>query len=578
MLWPLRGVRARWANQRIIAVTPRQSRCRSGRNLVFSVAGLVLGLTVGALWTTPGYSDTYPRQKGIDVLHYNFRVTLYDDTDEIEGVASIDVQFLEAGLKELTLDLASQASGKGMLVTNVTSQDKPVTFEHKNDRLRLQLAAPASPGQKVTYQVAYHGIPRSGLRTGKNRHGERTFFSENWPDKARQWLPMLDHPYDKATSEFLITAPAQYQVVSGGLLETETDLGNGRRLTHWKQSVPIASWLNAIGVAQFASHHAGSVKGVPLETWVYHQDGDRVTPLLEGSARRVLEFYTERVGAYPYQKLAGVQAAGVSGGTEHASAIFYGENNVTGRGVTNLVAHEVAHQWFGDSVTEKDWDDVWLSEGFATYFTLLFVEHDSGRAAFLDGLDRSRNIVFAAEKRNPALAVVHDNLSDTKRVLNALVYQKGGWTLHMLRGILGTEPFWAGIREYYRRYRDRNASTAEFQRVMEETSGKDLAWFFRQWLYRAGSPELSGSWHYTPERKVIEIELSQVQPGDPYRLPLEFGIAAEGRAEPRIEKVEIKDRQTKFEIHADTAPKTVTIDPNRSTLAKTTFAERALTP
>ncbi len=475
-------------------------------------------------------------------------------------------------MKELTLDLAGQTAGKGMCLIRVTSEDKPVTFEHKGDRLRLQLAAPSSAGQRAAFQVSYHGIPRGGLRIGKNRHGERTFFSENWPDKARHWLPILDHPYDKATSEFLITAPARYQVVSGGLLEAESDLGDGRRLTHWKQSVPIASWLNAIGVAQFAAHHAGIVKGVPLESWVYHQDGERVTPLLEGPARRVLEFYSEHVGPYPYEKLAGVQAAGVSGGTEHASAIFYGENNLSGRAVTGLVAHEVAHQWFGNSVTERDWDDVWLSEGFATYFTLLFQEHDSGRDAFLTGLDRSRNAVFAAERRSPGLPVIHDNLSDTKRILNGLVYQKGGWTLHMLRSLLGTDTFWAGIREYYRRYRDRSASTADFQQVMEETSGKDLAWFFAQWLKRAGSPELKGSWRYYPERKLIEIELSQVQPGEPYRLPIEFGITAEPTAQPRNEKVEMTDRHACFEIKADTAPKAVTFDPNRSVLAKITFA------
>ena len=312
---------------------------------------------------------------------------------------------------------------------------------------------------------------------------------------------MVDHPSDKATSEFLIDAPAHYQVVANGLLEEEIDLGDGRRLTHWKQSVPIASWLNAIGVAQFASHHAGIVKGVPLQTWVFHQDREPVIPALEQPGRRVLEFYSEHVGPYSYEKLAGVQAAGVSGGTEHASAIFYGERNVSGRGVTNLVAHEVAHQWFGDSVTERDWDDVWLSEGFATYFTLLFLEHDSGRDAFVAGLKRSRDIVFATESRNPSLAVIHDNLADMRRVLNRLVYQKGGWMLHMLRGELGTDTFWAGIRDYYRRYRDRNASTDDFRRVMEESSGKDLSWFFQQWLKRAGSPELEGSWRFSPEDK-----------------------------------------------------------------------------
>ena len=174
------------------------------------------------------------------------------------------------------------------------------------------------------------------------------------------------------------------------------------------------------------------IKGVPLETWVYPQDRDKLTPNIEAIARRSLEFYSEHVGPYPYEKLANVQAAGISGGTEHASAIFYGENNLGGDGVTNLIAHEIAHQWFGNSVTERDWDDVWLSEGFATYFTLLFLEHDKGRDAFLSGLERSRTNVFGVEKRNPQLAVIHDNLADTKKVLNNLVYQKGGWTLHML--------------------------------------------------------------------------------------------------------------------------------------------------
>src|SRR5262249_30695679 len=150
---------------------------------------------------------------------------------------------------------------------------------------------------------------------------------------------------------------------------------------------------------------------------------------------------------------AGVQAAGVGGGMEHASAIFYGERAVSGRDVTRLVAHEVAHQWFGDAVTECDWDDVWLSEGFATYFALLFLEHDSGRDAFLAGLKQSRDSILRIEERNPLLAVIHDNLADLRRVVNGLVYQKGGWTLHMLRGRLGTDVFWAGIRAYYRQYR-----------------------------------------------------------------------------------------------------------------------------
>ncbi len=367
----------------------------------------------------------------------------------------------------------------------------------------------------------------------------------------------------------------RYQVVSNGLLQEETDLGDGRRRTHWKQSVPIASWLNALGVAQFTSHHAGLVRGVPLESWVYRQDREAVVPALENPGRRVLEFFSEHIGPFPYEKLAGVQAAGISGGMEVASAIFYGERSVSGRGVDHLVAHEVAHQWFGDAVTERDWDDVWLSEGFATYFALLFLEHDSGRDAFVAGLKRSRDTVFGIEKGNPRLAVIHENLADMRHVLNGLVYQKGGWTLHMLRGRIGPDAFWAGIRDYYRRYRDGNVSTDDFRRVMEENSGQDLGWFFQQWLRRPGSPEVNGSWQYRSEDHRIDIELTQTQPGAPYRLSIEIGLTVEGSTQSRTEKIEMTERQQRFSLTADKAPTSVTLDPNCWVLMKSSFVQRS---
>ncbi len=160
------------------------------------------------------------------------------------------------------------------------------------------------------------------------------------------------------------------------------------------------------------------------------------------------------------------------------------------------------------------------------------------------------------------------------KVLNRLVYEKGGWTLHMLRARLGTETFWAGIRDYYRRYRDRNVSTDDFRRVMEEVSGQDLGWFFHQWLKRPGSPEVNGTWRYRPGDHRIEIELNQAQPGDPYRLPIEIGIIAEGSAETRIEKIELADRQKRYELKADKAPASVTLDPNCWVLMKSSFAQR----
>jgi len=366
---------------------------------------------------------------------------------------------------------------------------------------------------------------------------------------------MIDHPYDKATSEFIIIAPDKYQVVANGLLEETTDLGDGRRLTHWKQSVPIASWLNAIGVAQFARRNFDRVDGIQLQTWVYHQDRDAGIVAFEEPARRAMEFYIDHIGPYPYEKLANVEATGFTGGTEHASSIFYGEKSIKNEPATNLVAHEIAHQWFGDSVTEKDWDDVWLSEGFATYFTLLCTEHYEGRDAFVAGLKRSRDIVLSLEAKNPGVAVRHNNLSDMKKVLNQIIYQKGGWTLHMLRGQIGTDKFWAGIRDYYRRYRDQNASTEDFRKVMEEHSAMDLGWFFDQWLNRAGSPVVEGTWRYDAAAKKIVMELAQKQPGDAYRLPLEVGLAE------RVEKIEMTRKEQQFEIASDKEPASVVLDP-----------------
>ena len=545
--------------------TRRNMPCR------FPAPRFLLLALVAALYLA---ADTYPRQTGIDAQHYVFRLTMSDDSDEISGEATVELRFVRGGVTEFALDLTSAAGGKGMIVSDVTSKGGQAAFAHQNNRLTIKMASPPDAGELRQFTIRYHGIPADGLRIGTNKFGERTFFSQNWPNLARQWLPMIDHPYDKATSEFIITAPIKYQVVANGVLLEETDLGDGRRVTHWKQSVPIASWLNAVGVAQFTSRHFGKVQGIPLQTWVFHQDREPGIITFETPVRQAMEFYIDHIGPYAYEKLANVEAAGLRGGTEHASAIFYGELSVTNRPATNLVAHEIAHQWFGDSVTEKDWDDVWLSEGFATYFTLLTTEHYEGRDAFVAGLRRSRDSIFSLEKKNPDMAVRHRNLDDMKKVLNQMVYQKGGWTLHMLRGQIGDKAFWSGIRDYYRRYRDSNASTDDFRKVMEENSGTDLGWFFDQWLNRPGSPVLEGGWRYDAAAKKIKIELAQTQPGSSYRLPLELGVSAEGTPQASVTKVEMTKKDQQFEIMADKEPASVALDPNTWTLMEARFVKR----
>jgi aminopeptidase N len=510
--------------------------------------------------------DTYPRQPSVHAIHYLFRLTLNDASDEIVGETTADIRFLSDGVTEFWLDLASASNGKGMTVSEVTSGGAAVRYGHKADRLLITLPTPAKSGERRQFTVKYRGIPASGLWASANSYGDRGIFSVNWPNLAHQWLPIIDHPYDKATSEFVIIAPAKYQVAANGLLQEERDLGDGMRMTHWKQSVPIASWLNAIAVAQFSKRQIGSAAGVELSTWVPYQEREAGMKTFDLAARQAMEFFSENVGPFPYEKLANVWASapGFRGGTEHASVIFYG----CCQSSSSVVWHEIAHQWFGDSVTEKDWDDVWLSEGFATYFTLLASEHYQGRDAFVKGLTSSRNRVFELEKRLPAATVEHNNLSDMSKVLNQLIYQKGGWTLHMLRAQVGTDKFWEGIREYYRLYRDSNASTEDLRKVMEEISGQDLRWFFQQWLYRTPSPAVEGVWTYNAANKRIEIEIAQTQKGMAYRLPLEIGVA-EG-----IVRIEMTEKQQHFEIPVEREPAVVTLDPNTWVLMEARFGKR----
>ena len=538
---------------------------------------LALGLVliVGASGSAP-IRDNYPKNPNIDALNYAFRLTLSDDTDEIVGQATVDVRFLVDGITTLRLDLINaRTDGTGMIVTEVTSNAAAVEYTHENDELFISLPSPSRANQRSQFTIRYHGVPATGLIIGPNKYGERTFFSDNWPNKARHWLPTVDHPYDKARCELIVTAPDHYQVISNGLKIEETDLPGGMRRTHWKQSVPIASWLFVVGAARFAVQHVGEYEGRSIQTWVYHQDRDAGFYDFAEPTKQVLEFFGENVGPYSYEKLANVQSNSVGGGMEAATAIFYGDQSVTGqRSVRwrNVVIHEIAHQWFGNAVTEYDWDDVWLSEGFATYFTLLFIEHAYGRDEFVAGLRRSRDRVTAFYEGDPGYRIVHDNLTDMGQVTSSNTYQKGGWTLHMLRGMVGDEAFWRGIRNYYRVHRDANATTDDFRRAMEEASGRDLSQFFQQWLYQGGALKYEGGWRYDAERGTLHVELNQVQTdGSSFRMPVQLAIVIGDETRPRMEVLEVNAMQNAFTIPLEAEPQDVVLDPDTWVLMEADF-------
>ncbi len=520
-------------------------------------------------------SDTYPRQPGVDALHYAFHLTLTDEADVIEGEGVFDLRFVQDGVTSVALDLVNVKDGKGMTVSSVAWGDVPAEFDHRNDRLSVTLSSPSLANERRKLVVRYRGTPASGLRIGPNLHGERTFFSDNWPNRARHWLPTIDHPYDKATCELIVTAPSHYQVVSNGLLVEETDLPSATRRTHWKQSVPIATWLFVLGAARFAVEHYDEVGGRSLETWVYPKDREKGFRDFSYPTRQALEFFTESIGPYAYEKLANVQSASIGGGMEAATAIFYGEDLVRGDRsprLRDIITHEIAHQWWGNAVTEADWNDVWLSEGFATYFTLLFREHTYGRDDFVRGLEDARRRVLEFHQKEPGYRIVHENLDDMTQVTTSQTYQKGAWVLHMLRGVIGDDAFWRGVRAYYAEFSSRNATTADFRRAMEEASGRDLARFFRQWLERGGLPRVEGGWRYAGSG--LEIDLRQTQEGEPFELEIPVVFELEAGSPPRVVKVRMTEREARATIPIESAPRAVDLDRELWVLMEPAFVRR----
>ncbi|MFT5167251.1 MAG: aminopeptidase N, partial [Saprospiraceae bacterium] len=386
--------------------------------------------------------------------------------------------------------------------------------------------------------------------------GDRTFFGDNWPDRARHWLPTVDHPSDKATVEFIVTAPDHYQVIANGDQIEETNITDDTKLTHWKELVPLPTKVMVIGAARFAVNTAGYVDHIPVTSWVYRQDRDNGF-LDYKIAIGVLDYFDQKIAAYPYGKLANVQSKTRYGGMENAGNIFYYENSVNGnQDQEKLIAHEIAHQWFGNSASELNWHHIWLSEGFATYMTDLYLEDVRGKAAFLENLKKERQkvIKYAQKKLAP---IVDVSVTDYNKLLNPNSYQKGAWVLHMLRHKLGDELFLKGIQNYYHKYAYANALSEDFQQVMEETSDKKLGDFFKQWLYQAGHPVLK----IEVSKRKSQITIRQVQGKNLFTFPLDLEIIND--EEDRMRKtVWIDSKSHTFTIKMEGEIQRIIVDPD----------------
>ncbi|WPU94282.1 M1 family metallopeptidase [Mucilaginibacter sabulilitoris] len=493
----------------------------------------------------------------IDVLHYNFALQLNDTDNNINGQAAITVKFLKS-TGEFNLDLVKKnAEGKGMLVAGVTENGKKLKFVQNSGNVKIYTNAKLNSIHN--YKVSYSGVPADGLIISTNKFGHRTFFGDNWPNRAHNWLPCVDVPADKASVDFVVTAPDHYQVISNGLKIKEQQLPNHLKLTHWHEATVLPTKVMVIGVAAFAIEHQGDVNKIPVYTYVFPES--RAVGFKSYSvAKEILPFFINKVGPYSYEKLANVQSKTIFGGMENASAIFYFEESVTSPEIEELMAHEIAHQWFGDGASEKSFWHLWLSEGFATYMTNLYLENKYGADTLKKRLIADRKKVLDFEKKRLTPVLDSAVKSDYMQLLNANSYEKGGWVLHMLRRKLGDDLFWKGIRNYYAKYKGSNANTDDLRRVMEQTSGQDLKQFFNQWLRTAGHPDLNVAWHYDAGKGVINFAVEQTQQ-TPYEFPLTYAV------DGKLYTATIKDKINNFEIPAKAAPADVIFDPEVNLLA-----------
>ncbi len=541
---------------------------------VVRAAAAALCLTAPSIEAQQPAGATGGRRAGVDVLAYDFRVEF-----PVSGMPA-SVQFAatttaarQPGVRELVLDLVAT-----LTVDSATVNGRIAPIARRGDSVAVRL--PGAEADTVRVTVFYRGMPTDGLIIRRDAALGWTAFGDNFPDRARQWLAVVDHPSDKALVRWDVIAPASHRVIANGRLLEETPddapLATRRVRTRWATERPIYSSVMVIGVAPFAVVEladstcvVGELPGCVRQSVWTTPSKRAVVPGYFARAGEIVALFSRLVAPFPYEKLAHVASSTRYGGMENAAAIFYADNLfASGSPDEELIAHETAHQWFGDAVTEREWSHVWLSEGFATYFTALWVEHAHGAAAFAAHMREMRTKVLSSPITTQK-PIVDEGLDDVRRVLNTNVYQKGGFVLHMLRREIGDSAFFTGIRSYYLAHRHGNAMTSDLQAEFERAAGRPLGWFFTQWMTRVGVANVKPSWRWDAVKRALVVTVVQDARSTPYRLSLSLDVTDTDGVTQRV-RVPVPAESTSVidvPVSLTAAPRRVDIDPDVSLLA-----------
>ncbi len=492
---------------------------------IFALSRVVLALTFAQDAVHLG-ADGHERRPEQEILCYEVTIDLARGHDQPPQVLTT-VHYLAApGLRELVLDYDGPSLDS---IAYADTYDEDVTQEWRDGKIHLQCdSASGVGGPEEQYFLASSGWPGRGLFHAKNRHGDEVVFTDAWPSDTRAWMPCEDHPSDKALFDCTLHLPKGWRGIANGRRVGERTEVDGTTTVRWRSDTPIYTALMSFAAGPFtvvASGYDSETTGarLPLEWWLYPQDAAAGTRdfAIHVDALRFLE---RTVGRYPYAKYAVVQIPTQYGGVENASNTFLRDSAVDGTGgCASTLVHELCHQWFGDSVTEEDWHDLWLSEGFATYFAAVTMDA-LGREPLAQAMAKMRRSILAAPevKTRP---ICGSGFVDPKTRLDANSYPKGAWFLHSLRHELGDDAFFRGIRRYYADHRDGSATRDDLRRAMELETHRDLTAFFQLGLERAGFPIVRGEFALRDGRLVGRWAQHNAAPDATTPWPLRFELA-----------------------------------------------------
>jgi len=493
-----------------------------------------------------------------DILHYRFDWTFDLASQFLAGRAVIKSKSLADNLDRVLLHLDDS-----MIVTQISQNLNPISFIHSNDLLEIFLDKSYQDSDEFEVKITYQGTPQSGLNFSLHEN-QPIIWSLDEPTMARNWMPCYDLPDDKATAEMHITVPKDMIAASNGFLIDVIENADSTVTFVWRENYPISTYLLSVAATNYIAFYDDYFSGAKAMEVHYYAYPEHLTQAQEDFSITVpmIEFYSDLFGEYPFldEKYGMAEIPGrVS--MEHQTCTSLSSELVTGAHIYDwIIAHELAHQWWGDLVTLTDWADIWLNEGFATYSDALWQEHLYGFDGLKSRMADFRRIYFTQHK-GPDHPIYDPPLG---HLFCEIEYEKGAWVLHMLRFVVGDSDFFSILRKYAQDYSYSNATTEDFRSVCEKIYGADLGWFFDQWIYGAGYPTYQFGWAYSGGNRV-RVVINQTQEDLPlFKMPLEIQFVFPSRVEKRV--VWVENEYNIFDFTLEERPSDVLFNPDNWTL------------